>query len=1062
MIAHARRAFRHRLVLALLVLPSATMADAVAQEIRPELVLQSGHSESVNALAFTPDDRYLVSGSHDHSVRLWEVGSGKVVRVLGHHSREVLALAMCPDGRCVASGGEDMLVHLWELPSGRLLRSFRGHTEGVQGLAITKDGRYLISGAGNAPDWDVGRSPDYTVRVWDLHSGRLVRRLKGHTQLIKSIALDEPSGLVVSGSFDGTVKIWDVAAGRLQQTLGGFPGQVTASFSPDGIHVVTASKRAVELVNRSSGSVVATLARSPRPYRVAVSGNGFAAFPSDAGVGLIDLRERKLLATLEGGSGVDRGKNGQSLAFSRQGDLLAVGYGDGLIIFWNVKSRRLVSELRGYTVPLRTVAVGRTGRWIATSTDEAGPVRIWDTELGRLSRSLRPQNRIAFALAFDDRGNRLAVSGGGHTEEVKARPVEIWDLDSDQQIALLSHDVKRVEFLKWSQDGRCLGASGDGTTTIFDVASRRSIVQIDPAGRVVEFARQCQWVATGSRANDLSYWELPSGRLLNRRQGVGWASVMDSGRTALGSLGWQSDFKVLELASGKWLQFRGHRDYVSDITFADDDNLVASASWDGDIKIWNKHTARLTRTFESRSGGMSVSFLPGSREFIAGYRDGSARIWDVGSGEEILALVSFRGSDDWLVVAPDGLFDGTAGAMERVAWRLPGSDDAVPLEVLFNDFYRPGLLGEVFAGARPHAVLDIAAMVRVPGLRRMLQDRLAHLELRSGRAVVCFADVPGVAVGSAVGENDVPSRRQGFEVVPEDVTCKYQLELPISGIEATRLLEALKTPARPESVGSGVTVAPTVSSTLHVLTIGVGGYQARSGLGPLPYAVPSARALEGFFAGQARKQAGAYARIRVWPGLYDADATRDAIGRKLREIGTTAGPNDVLFLYLVGHGVAPAGQEMFSFVPFDGDVDAIRETGLTTAMLAEQLRSAEFRKFVIAIDTCQAGAVVEALARVGGEKARVARLESRIQGGGGHVIAAALPLAYAAQVSSAKRSLLASVLLEGLRRHGGAVRISEVVAYVRDRLPAVSEKEIRFRQVPLTASAGADFNIAVN
>ena len=1043
-----------------LALVAALTLPVGAQDLRPELVLQSGHSDSVNALAFTPDSHYLISGSHDHSIRLWDLRVLRQVRVLGHHTREVNVLAMCPDGRCVVSGGNDVGLHLWELPSGKLLRSFSGHTESIKSLAVTSGGRYLISGSGDPADFE-GRRPDYTARVWDLRSGQMLRRFAGHEKIVGSLALYEPSGLLASGSYDGTLKIWDLRSGRLIRTIKGFPTHMDVSFTRDGRSLVTACRRGVELWDVATGNLITVLGKDPKPYQIAVSPTGaVAAYPSDAGIGLIDLQARRMIAMLPPTPSSGRKGNAQSLAFSNDGQRLAAGFIDGRIGLWEVATQRLVGELRGYTAPVQSVAIAGTGRWIATGTDEGGAIRVWDTESGRLVRSLPHGNRVTFALRFNPEGRWLAVSGGNYNEELLERPIDVWDVATGLRIASFSQRGKHVENLAWSLDSRCLGSSADGVVKVFDLRTKREIATLPSAARILEFGSDCQWIATSSLANDLTYRELPSGRILQRRDDVGWGYQLSGNREWLLSIGWTKVFKLLHLPSDRWQTFTGHREFVTDVALSDDSRLVASASWDGDVRIWNAQTGRVLQTLPSSTQVESVAFTLHAKEVIAGYHDGTVRIWDVASGRELLTLVALRGSADWLAVTPDGLFDGTASAMQQVAWRIAGTDDTVPLERFFSDFYRPGLLADVLAGERPKAPVDVATVVQVPGLRRMLLDNLAHLEVRGNHALVCLHDVPGVAVGIAAGDTDVPTETQGYRVVPGDATCKYQLELPGSGSPAD-VVARLQPAAAPTKTRWEGKPTLTARSTLHVLCIGVSDYAASSGLDPLPYAAPSAKTVEAFFMGQAARPKRPYKQVKVWPGLYDGAATRDAIRRRLDELSAALQPDDVLFLYLVGHGLVPPGEEMFSFVPFDGREGEIATTGISTAMLAEQLRATEAQRFAIVIDSCQAGAATEALGRIGEEKARRAERVSGILGGGGYVIGSTLPLAYAAQLHS-KTSALAATLLEGLGLHDGSVRMSEVLEHIRTRLPEVSSRTIGFRQVPLTASAGSDFNIATN
>src|SRR4029079_8871054 len=75
---------------------------------RPELILQTGHTQSVNAVAFSPDNRWLASGGKDNVLRLWDPTNGNVLRTLYGHSSNINALAVSDDGQLLASGSGDV------------------------------------------------------------------------------------------------------------------------------------------------------------------------------------------------------------------------------------------------------------------------------------------------------------------------------------------------------------------------------------------------------------------------------------------------------------------------------------------------------------------------------------------------------------------------------------------------------------------------------------------------------------------------------------------------------------------------------------------------------------------------------------------------------------------------------------------------------------------------------------------------------------------------------------------------------------------------------------------
>ena len=206
-----------------------------------------------------------------------------------------------------------------------------------------------------------------------------------------------------------------------------------------------------------------------------------------------------------------------------------------------------------------------------------------------------------------------------------------------------------------------------------------------------------------------------------------------------------------------------------------------------------------------------------------------------------------------------------------------------------------------------------------------------------------------------------------------------------------------------------------------------------------------------------------------YDGLYDSEATREKIRQRWSEMAKEVGEDDVVLLYLAGHGKVSVGEEMFYFVPVDGRDADLRETGVNTAMVAEGLRNLPARRIMLIVDACQSGGAVEALSKIGVVKAQVeqrrAQQETKAPGHehgvGVHLIAATLPLSYAVGLREGK-SVLAETLLEALQQGTGPVTANRLSAYIRDRLPATSDQATHFRQVPLIDSIGLDFPVSAN
>jgi WD40 repeat protein len=120
------------------------------------------HSDSINAVAFSPDVRYLATGGVDRAITLTEMSTGaQVLRI--EAPDEVRSLAFSPDGKYIVSGGADSLIRLWDVASGRQVRQFAGHSHAVSAVTFSPDGKLIASG-----------SLDASIKIWEADSGRSV------------------------------------------------------------------------------------------------------------------------------------------------------------------------------------------------------------------------------------------------------------------------------------------------------------------------------------------------------------------------------------------------------------------------------------------------------------------------------------------------------------------------------------------------------------------------------------------------------------------------------------------------------------------------------------------------------------------------------------------------------------------------------------------------------------------------------------------------------------------------------------------------------------------------
>jgi WD40 repeat protein len=183
----------------------------------------------VNAVAFSPDGNYAISGGADRTLRLWDTTTGRCLRTVEAHRDQLTAVAFTADGTQVISGSQDATLKLWDLASGNCVLTFEGHQAGIRTVALSRDRRFALSGG-----------DDRTLKLWDLNSGECLRTLEGHQANIRSVALSADGHYALSGGDDRTLKLWDLNSGECLRTLEGHQANIrSVALSADGRYALS-------------------------------------------------------------------------------------------------------------------------------------------------------------------------------------------------------------------------------------------------------------------------------------------------------------------------------------------------------------------------------------------------------------------------------------------------------------------------------------------------------------------------------------------------------------------------------------------------------------------------------------------------------------------------------------------------------------------------------------------------------------------------------------------------------------------------------------------------------
>lgn len=641
----------------------------------PRLMLPIGHNDVIKDFAFSKNGKFIVTGSEDRTVKVWEVNTGRLLQNFTNFNAKVQSVDFNPNNKTVIACSDDGFFYEWDIYTGKIITALKNENEMMSKCVFNPAGNIV------ALAYNYHYSDTCEIVLFDIVKKKIIKRIAAHKEKIHQLIFHPNGNAILSSSYDRWMKLWDVQSGKLINKTDATTKDslyiYSMQFSKNGDKILVCnSNRKLFFYETNTFKVIKNYANDSINCSYAKFSNNEKYIVVGGSSGKFFMLDAKTLQVIKNFQTNDMNEKFSAtdkVAFSNDDRRIfavsgIMGYGK----MYDVSEEKILYKLEGKATSFFSIKPSPKGVVFITSHND-NTAKIWNINSGKIVGSLRGHTSHLSAASFSNDVKYAVTTSLDGT-------IKIWDWGKATVIKTITLPKTGDYNVELSKDNKkvLVCSYADTCAYVYDVDKAELKFKLTGHTDYVlyaTFSPDDKTIATASRDQTVKVWDANTGALLKNFEGHNmWVnSVRYSWNNRfLVSASYDSTVKVWDLETNKCYKTLKHD--IDDINYADfgtQPKYIVTACKDKTVRIWDALQNKCLFTLSGHSDNVTyVEFDATGEKVLSISEDRTCKLWNAKTGKLIATFLSF-GNNDYITLSEDGYYQCSPNTAKTLYYITP-------------------------------------------------------------------------------------------------------------------------------------------------------------------------------------------------------------------------------------------------------------------------------------------------------------------------------------------------------------------------------------------------------